>query len=207
MGRSAFFIRLFGCPVQCPWCDSAGTWHSDYAPKEIERLTVEPLVERAVKSGAEFVVLTGGEPAIHDLSRLTRALRDSGMPSHLETCGGFEIKGTFDWITLSPKWQKLPLPENLERASEFKLIIEDEASIVKWIQEIGSCFDDRPVWLNPEWSRRADQRILNSICSCVKQRGAPFRAGYQLHKLYHVDQLDENVRRPVPLGGDESLGY
>src|SRR5690606_10755697 len=35
MGRSAYFIRTFGCPVKCPWCDSAGTWHPDHIPAKV----------------------------------------------------------------------------------------------------------------------------------------------------------------------------
>lgn len=207
LGRSAFFIRLFGCPVHCPWCDSAGTWHPNYVPKDIERVEPKELARRAKESGAEFVVVTGGEPTIHDLTDLTAALAAVGMPRHLETSGGFEIRGSFDWITLSPKWQKAVLPENLDKASEFKLIVEDADSIEKWIQAIGSSFDARPVWLHPEWSKRGDASVLESITKTVKARGAPFRAGYQAHKLYRADLLDPNARESAPLGGDEAKGY
>ena len=34
-GKAAYFIRFYGCPLKCKWCDSAGTWHSNYIPKEI----------------------------------------------------------------------------------------------------------------------------------------------------------------------------
>ena len=40
MGKSAFFIRTFGCPLHCPWCDSAGTWHKDFIPKQIDKIDV-----------------------------------------------------------------------------------------------------------------------------------------------------------------------
>src|SRR4051812_7583345 len=118
MGRAAFFIRTFGCPVKCPWCDSAGTWHPDWVPDKIERFSAGELADRAVAHRAEFAVITGGEPTIHDLTELTTTLRRRGLPTHLETSGSFPIKGDFDWITVSPKWAKLPLPENLRRANE-----------------------------------------------------------------------------------------
>jgi organic radical activating enzyme len=57
-GRAAYFIRLFGCPVHCPWCDSAGTWHPDFTPKHIERLEVATLAAAAAASAAEFTVIT-----------------------------------------------------------------------------------------------------------------------------------------------------
>ncbi len=208
LGRSAYFIRLFGCPVHCPWCDSAGTWHPNYIPKNVERFTAEALADAAQESGARFAVITGGEPAIHDLSLLTRALKERGIACHLETSGGFDIRGEFDWITLSPKWQKLPLAENLRLASEFKLIVEDDCSIDKWVSEIGAFIArDKPVWLHPEWSQHANAAVLESITRCVKERGDPYRAGYQMHKLYRADLLDPNSRESAPLGGDEAKGY
>lgn len=208
LGRSAYFIRLFGCPVHCPWCDSAGTWHPDYVPKDVERLSPRELAEAAETSGASFVVVTGGEPAIHDLSELTLALAEKGIGRHLETSGGFEIRGDFDWITLSPKWQKTALPENLQKASEFKLIVEDEDSIRKWIQSVGVYFvPEKVVWLHPEWSQRGNTAVLESITNTVKDRGDPYRAGFQMHKLFKADLLDPNSRASAPLGGDEAKGY
>ena len=207
MGRSAFFIRLFGCPVHCPWCDSAGTWHKDYIPKNVERLNATELAERAKASGAEFVVLTGGEPTVHELTDLTRELHSNGMSVHLETCGAFAIKGDIDWVTLSPKWQALPLKENVEAASELKFIVEDEKSIEEWIREIGPVKENVPVWLHPEWSQRSNEAVLSSITEWVKTKGQPFRAGIQAHKFFKADLLDPGSRDATPLGGDPKLGY
>ena len=118
MGRSAYFIRTFGCPVHCPWCDSAGTWHKDYVPKDIKKLTPKLLADNAARSQPDFVVITGGEPTVHDLTDLTAELHNLGLQVHLETSGAFKIKGDFDWITLSPKKWKKPLPENISKSDE-----------------------------------------------------------------------------------------
>ncbi len=176
-------------------------------PEKIERVSITDLVERAQHTKAEFVVITGGEPAIHDLGPLTRDLRAKGFPTHLETSGSFPIRGEFTWITLSPKWAKLALPENVQRAHEFKLIVEDATSVDRWWDVIGADHAGQPVWLHPEWSKRNDSTVLNSISATVKERGKPFRAGYQLHRLFNVDSLDENSRTSVPLGGNVALGY
>lgn len=207
LGRSAFFIRTFGCPVHCPWCDSAGTWHPDWIPETVERATAEDLAADARASKAEFAVITGGEPAIHDLAPLTTALQAEGLASHIETSGGFSLKGKFDWITVSPKWQKLPLIENVQRADEIKIIVENENSIEQWWTEIGSAVRAPHVWLHPEWSQRENPAVLNSITTWVKKRGGPFRVGYQLHRLFNADLLDHRVRQPAPLGGNPTLGY
>lgn len=206
MGRAAFFIRTFGCPLKCSWCDSAGTWHPDWIPERIERLSTDELVVRVTDTAAEFVVVTGGEPTIHDLSELTRELRRRKIPVHIETSGSFEIRGDFSWITVSPKWAKLPRAENLERADEIKIIVEDAETIDRWRAELGAFFREKTVWLHPEWSRRDDPVVLNAISCAVKTFGKPFRVGYQLHRLYNVDSLDPNSRPAVPLGGNVALG-
>ncbi|MCH6257614.1 7-carboxy-7-deazaguanine synthase QueE [Puniceicoccaceae bacterium K14] len=207
LGRSAYFIRLFGCPVHCPWCDSAGTWHADFKPKNIQRVSALSLASKAAQSGCEFVVITGGEPTVHDLKDLTSAIRAEGLSIHLETCGAFPIKGNVDWVTLSPKWAARPLEQNLATASEFKIIVEDATSIERWVTELGPYFGERPVWLHPEWSQRSNNDVLCSITNYVKKHGAPFRAGFQMHKLFKADLLDSGSLDSAPLGGNPSLGF
>ena len=65
-GRSAFFIRLAGCNVGCPWCDTKHSWPADQHPK-VALKTLMQLALNARYNGAAFVVITGGEPLQHDL--------------------------------------------------------------------------------------------------------------------------------------------
>lgn len=212
MGRAAFFIRLFGCPLHCPWCDSAGTWHPNHVPKSIIRETGRGLAEM-VPNEAEFVVVTGGEPCIHNLYELTEEIRNTGIPIHLETSGAFPITGKFDWITLSPKRAKDPVASALELADEFKFIVEHPEDIGFHLNQIRKrTFSSKrkpSIWLHPEWGHREDPAVLNTISHAVKTgvEGFRFRAGYQIHKLYKVDFLDMRTRPPVPLGGDTQRGY
>jgi len=204
MGIAAYFIRLYGCPLQCPWCDSAGTWHKDYVPEQISKLNENEIGELLQNHKFKFVVITGGEPAIFDLFAITGL---KGIRFHLETSGAFKIKGNFDWITVSPKWDKMPLPENILLANELKIIVEDENSIQKWIDAIPEILNNQNIWLHPEWSQKNNPKVLNSISSWVKESEYNFRAGYQLHKLYKVDNLDTNSKPLTPLGGKIENGY
>lgn len=207
-GRNAFFIRTFGCPLHCPWCDSAGTWHKDYVPPKIARMDEQVLTHEAQQSGAPFIVVTGGEPTIHDLTLLTSMAHLRNIDVHLETSGAFPIKGDFDWITLSPKRAKLPLDENIAKADEFKLIIESLEDLSYWANYLGRPgFRASFVWLHVEWSKRADQSVLNAMTDWVKTAGDPYRIGYQLHKLFKADALDGRAAGLVPLGGNPALGY
>ncbi|MDR3228261.1 MAG: 7-carboxy-7-deazaguanine synthase QueE [Puniceicoccales bacterium] len=204
MGRAAFFVRLSGCPLRCPWCDSADTW--DGSAPRAGRISARELAMQAWPTRAEFAVITGGEPTIHDLTALTTAIRGMGLPVHLETCGAFPLRGDFDWVTLSPKRAAAPLPQNLMRADEIKLIIETPADLVFWAEALqkkcvgsadvsgnvgllgrSSLLRSPIVWLHPEWSHRSDPAVLSAITRWVLGRGAPYRAGWQLHKCYGAE--------------------
>lgn len=218
MGQSAFFVRLFGCPVHCPWCDSAGTWHKNYVPKDIKKMSASDIIVEATSSDyhPRFIVITGGEPAVHDLTNIVTAA--GAMSIHLETSGGFDLnEALIDWITVSPKKWHPPIREVVRRADEFKFIIEHPEDIefyTDMILEKGAVFNDGvdseevPIWLHPEWSKREDPTVLSAISEAVKKTSFPYyRAGWQLHKLYKVDGLDARSRPLVPLGGDPKKGY
>lgn len=212
-GQKAFFIRTFGCPVKCPWCDSAGTWHKDYVPTTINRMEIADLVAEVVQSNPDFVVLTGGEPMVHpNLPELSAAIRREGYRVHVETCGAFyHDPSSFDWITVSPKRDKLPLKEMIHAAHEFKIIVDTAGAVEEWVEKLeqigeGS-FPNTPTFLHPEWSQSKDGEILNEITREVVARGKPFRAGWQLHKLFRADSLDPRTASLAPLGGNPSLGY
>ena len=222
MGRRAFFIRTMGCPVKCPFCDSAGTWHKDWIPPEKNLMSVEQLVAEVKEANPEFVVLTGGEPAIHNLAPLVDALDKACFPVHLETSGAFPFTSLVTWVTLSPKKWKMPIAENIIGAHEIKIIVEAPEDIefyLKGLQEIAASDEtnfiaeaensDLSIWLHPEWSKSADPVVLNAICKAVTENKTmlALRAGYQLHKLFKVDATDARTRPLVPLGGDMTRGF
>jgi 7-carboxy-7-deazaguanine synthase len=211
IGKKAFFIRLSGCPVKCPWCDSAGTWHNEYYKQPLKLSDLE-LAKEAKESGAKLVVVTGGEPTLYDLSPLVAAMEiiDVTVIMSLETSGCLPIKGEFDWITLSPKIWKQPLQANIERADEYKIIVHEPEDISKYIQILkrGWKSFSKPCWLVPEWSRRTNAYIKEAIVDAVKTRtDLDLRAGFQIHKLYNADTFDSRSEGTVPLGGNPENGY
>lgn len=194
VGTSAYFIRFYGCPVKCSWCDSSETWNKKQK-KNIQQLT-KTQIYNLINPKCEFVVLTGGEPCIYNLHPLINFCKNETQQSfkfHIETCGAFNVPNNIDWLTVSPKLNKLPLSENVKRANEIKLVIENNKSIEFWVSMLN--FDANTyIWLYPEWSQAHNPEILNYISEYVKQRGYPFRAGYQVHKIYNVDILDKNCK-------------
>jgi 7-carboxy-7-deazaguanine synthase len=210
MGLPCYFIRTMGCPLKCSFCDSAGTWHNDYKPKESNKRTFHDLITSVQVNKATRIVLTGGEPALHDWEPFSRLARERIPRVHIamETSGAFPISSGINWITLSPKVVRAPLEANLHRAHEFKLIITAPGDIEFWLDILQKTqCGNRSIWLHPEWSQRNNPMILEAISQAVMTSRFRLRAGYQIHKLYHVDQMSGQARSAVPLGGNPNNGY
>lgn len=131
-GRSAFFVRLAGCGVGCPWCDTKPSWQQQAHPRlALTELASE--VAEAAAAGAAFAVITGGEPLEHDLGPLCAALAEAmpQLPLHLETSGAapLQLSGRFAWITLSPKRHRPPSPELLAACDELKVVVHEAADL------------------------------------------------------------------------------
>ncbi len=179
-GVPSFFIRLAGCDVGCVWCDVKESWDKEKHPM----LSLDSLVEEAVGSGVKVVIVTGGEPTMHDLAPLTEALRNVGMRIHLETSGTNKLTGVFDWITFSPKKFKAPLKEYFELSSELKVVIFHKSDLT-WSQELASQMNERAeLFMQPEWDKRDENLPL--IFDWVL-KNPHWRVGLQIHKYIGVE--------------------
>lgn len=146
-GRSAYFIRTGGCDVKCWWCDVKDSWDASIHP----RLTVGSLVTEVKNSNPSFVVITGGEPLMHNLTALTDGIHQAGFAIHLETSGSHPLSGRIDWVTLSPKRFKKPLPEIYPFVNELKVVVLTKKDL-KWAEEHAAlCNPEARLLLQPEW--------------------------------------------------------
>lgn len=188
-GKAAYFVRMYGCDVQCTWCDSGFTWKKELRPTSLEHLTANEIV-RSIESNSPanaFVVLTGGEPCLYDLEPLIQQIHNHGRSVHLETAGHKKIPRNVDWVTLSPKPQFGAIPSlyALQRADELKFVIhrkEDIRNVEIWTPHSNA----QSVWLNPEDSMRTHQTLLDEMVAFVKEHGGRYRVGWQTHKTYNV---------------------
>ena len=175
-GKAAFFIRLAGCDVGCFWCDVKESWDAALHPQR----TIPSLTEEACAYPATTIIITGGEPLLHPLDELTQSLKAAGKTVHLETSGSSPLSGHFDWICLSPKKLKLPLPEVIEKADELKIIVynrHDLSWAKEWEQKVApSC----RLYLQPEWDQR--EKILPEIISFI-QENPIWQLSMQVHKF------------------------
>jgi len=178
-GRAAWFIRLGGCDVGCVWCDVKESWEASAHPM----VSVEEMVRRALQFPARLAVITGGEPLMYDLFALTRALQDAGFQTNLETSGAHPLSGNWDWVCLSPKKFKEPLPEVLAAAHEFKVVVYHPSDL-DWMQQFLPALSPDCKWyLQPEWSK-AD-RISPLLVDFTKENPR-WRLSLQTHKYLNI---------------------
>lgn len=96
-GRAAVFIRLSGCNLKCPFCD---TYFSRY-----NHMDEDVILEKVKRIGKDcrFVVITGGEPTMHDCTFLVDLLHSNGYEVAMESNGTRLAPTALDWLTISPK--------------------------------------------------------------------------------------------------------
>ena len=178
-GRAAFFIRLAGCDVGCVWCDVKESWDMSEHPLQ----TIDFLLHEVVTSGTDFVVITGGEPAMYDLTTLVNRLKEQHIEVAIETSGTYPLLGAIDWYCFSPKKFKAPVDEAYSKASELKIIINHPSDFA-WAEEHATKVSSNcKLYLQPEWSKQ--ERFLPEIIAYVKNH-PKWRISLQTHKFMNI---------------------
>jgi len=178
-GKAAYFIRLGGCDVGCVWCDVKDSWDADKHPA----FEVGCLKSEVLKTPAEIVVITGGEPLMHNLDELTKELQAAGLKTHIETSGAYQLSGKWDWICLSPKKFKAPLTEIIPRANELKIVVFHKSDFdwaEKYAEQVSTTCK---LYLQPEWSKAAEMTPL--IIDYIKAN-PKWELSLQIHKYINV---------------------
>jgi 7-carboxy-7-deazaguanine synthase len=178
-GQAAYFIRLGGCDVGCVWCDVKESWDADAHPK----MNVETMRELVSLHPGRIVVVTGGEPSMHDLVPITTGLKAAGMRTHIETSASSPLTGDWDWVTLSPKKFKAPLPENMYLADELKIIVFNKSDFA-WAEEFAvQVKPECKLYLQPEWDKRDAMTPL--IIDYIQQH-PQWQLSLQTHKYINI---------------------
>jgi len=178
-GRAAYFIRIAGCDVGCVWCDVKESWDSTLHPL----VQISDLVIAIKENNADFVVITGGEPALYDLTSLVNELKAIDIEVAIETSGCYELVGNVDWYCFSPKKFKAPTEEAYSKADELKVVIF-HASDLAWAEEHASKVNENcRLFLQPEWSKQ--EKLLPEIIDYVKSN-KKWRISLQTHKFMQI---------------------
>ncbi len=179
-GRAAYFIRLGGCDVGCVWCDVKDSWDANVHPKfTTDQIVFE--IKKHTKSG--LVVVTGGEPLMHQLDELTAKLQAEGFETNIETSGAHPLSGHWNWICLSPKKFKAPLEEILPEANELKVVVFNKHDF-EWAEFYAAKVNPNcKLYLQPEWDKTAD--VTPMIIEYIKSN-PQWELSLQIHKYINV---------------------
>jgi 7-carboxy-7-deazaguanine synthase len=137
----------------------------------------------AKESGTEMAVITGGEPAMHNLEPLTFALQEAGIETNIETSGAHPLTGSWNWVCVSPKKFKAPLLEVLVQADELKVVIFNKSDFEWAEQHAANVGKNCKLFLQPEWDQR--EKVTPLIIDYVKAN-PKWRISLQTHKYLQI---------------------
>lgn len=153
VGKLAVFIRLSGCNLNCPWCDTDHYGGVDLNHNEI----IERVLEKAnhlLPTQRPMIVWTGGEPLLQltdgSEGAILEKLGKLGFFQAVETNGTIPlsdfIKRNVRWITVSPKPHMIDEHTEIEvlgTANEVKVVYTadfDEENFQKTIEFVDEHF-------------------------------------------------------------------
>lgn len=177
-GTPSVFLRLSGCNLRCPWCD---TDHSAYREMTASDIVHEiqgllPSSTLHLPPSTPHVILTGGEPALQVDETLIRTLHDAHFFVSIETNGTLPHPADIDWITCSPK---SPNGIRLSRADELKVVLTKDTDP----EDIASRIQASHYFLQP---LEKDGRMNTDACVRYILSHPRWRLSLQTHKLIHI---------------------
>jgi 7-carboxy-7-deazaguanine synthase len=180
LGMPVTFVRFAGCNLKCPWCDTKESWNTNSS--SIQMLTAE---EIAAKCTMAIVVLTGGEPCMHDLSELITKLHEIQKFVCIETNGTLPTPEEIDWVVASPKPPEYKIDGKCF-FNELKYVVDDTFDLDCIPEnEKKSC---GTIWLQPcDYGRNNPKSIASAQRAVDLTLINPYlRVGIQLHKILDV---------------------
>lgn len=182
LGIPMAFVRLAGCSVGCPECDT------DY--RVVRRAAASEIAREVADLGPhlDWVWLTGGEPTDHDLRPLVEELRRAGYRIALATAGTRPVTlgsfwGGVDFVSVSP--HRLDDSWVLRRGDQLNLVPGlNGLRLEDWRDDLGAVFVHR--WVTPCWYTPADRAERLRECMDFVQSRPGWRLGIQAHRHWNL---------------------
>lgn len=174
-GKSALFVRLSGCNLQCPFCD---TNHTTF-----HEMSEEQIAEEVSQYPAALVVITGGEPAIQLTETLIDKLHAIDKTVAVETNGTLPLPSNLDWITVSPKEDFVGIKGRvaISHADEVKVIFDGERPV----SDFGIAA--RHYFVQPcDTGDETLNGIITKKCVEFVKQNPRWRLSLQTHKLLNI---------------------
>lgn len=180
-GQPSIFLRFTGCNMRCSMQHgdlSPGGFDCDTEFESGVKLTATQIVVRCVEEREEFgtnwIVATGGEPALQLDAALVEALHAAGFKIQIETNGSLPVASGIDFITVSPK-----VAEHCIR--------QLKADEVKYVRGYGQALPKTRVeathyLISPAFNGTQVQPRTLKWCEQLVE-GTPWRLSLQNHKI------------------------
>ena len=174
-GMPAVFVRLAGCTMNCPFCDTK------YAARDGKLMTGPEILKTLSAWPAKAVIITGGEPTEQDLPALIAVLKDAGYQVHLETNGAHDTDvSRADFVCVSPK--KYVSADMLKKADVIKIVVGQDTDLEDLQKYYAYENAKTQIYLQPESNKQ------ENIDLCVKllKNHPSARLSLQMHKLANI---------------------
>jgi organic radical activating enzyme len=185
-GQPSIFLRLAGCSMSCPYCDTKESWSEG---QEMAIADIATDIDNLKKRYPDSVlIISGGEPLEQDLTDLTGKLKERNYTIAVETNGLHFQELPVDWWTVSPKEKSgYFIHEQLRGiVDEIKLVVTPDLNVEK-IRQIRERRPDCPIFLQPNFfDRNKYQRTFSLFRQCQQAAIPHLRLGLQLHRIYAI---------------------
>lgn len=129
-GTAAIFIRLSGCNLNCPFCDTKHQAYKEYTKEEI--------AQEIASYKARHIVFTGGEPSLQLTWDIINYFQRLDYYIQVETNGIRELPSNVDWVTCSPKDEFSRIAEvtkiKQKKIDEIKVVFDGKIAPSKYLQ-------------------------------------------------------------------------
>lgn len=200
-GRAAVFIRLYGCNLQCPGCDT------DYTSQRRVWLPADLSAEvRSLYPAHRLIVITGGEPFRQNITPLVQMLVKSRRHVQVESNGVLYPGNDFPWydeavtVVVSPKTSKIH-PSTWQYAHAFKYVLRADRVGTDGLPEMALSHPiskgmgvakprpGAPVYLQPEDEQdpALNYQNMQAVARVVQENPEKgYIMGVQMHKLLEL---------------------
>ena len=174
-GIAAVFLRLAGCSMNCPFCDTR------YAFAQGRDMTYEEIIKELEAYPCRNVIITGGEPTEQHFAPLARRLKQRGWTVHMESNGAQDADvSDIDFLVVSPK--KHVSKNMLCKAHAIKIVVGQDTDLEELKTYFPYANTGAAVCLQPQSNK---QENIDLCVRLIKQN--PFlRLSLQMHKLTNI---------------------
>ncbi|MCM1320191.1 MAG: 7-carboxy-7-deazaguanine synthase QueE [Muribaculaceae bacterium] len=180
-GVPCVFVRFSGCNLRCPFCDTKheeGTLMAD-----------ADIVAYINSYPAEWIVLTGGEPALWIDRDFIHTLHvGTGKKIAIETNGTLPVPDEIDWVTMSPKFgmaPDVPVIPRLQRADEIKVV--DVGQDLEIYFDLPQCRSNTLMYLQPCYVPDTQEFNANTARAITRVKADPrWRLSVQTHRYLNI---------------------